>query len=130
MGSAGWKERPGQGSRAQTRFSAARTSLHGLQRLLDQRLGDLQIHHAVQILLAEAAVLIHQLRQIPGQGQQRLGQPQPLQLVTEEGGEALGLPVCDAPLRHGAVAVFRQAAVDPVDLLPQGLIGAVELGEV
>ena len=81
-------------------------------------------------LLAEAALLVHQLCQIPGQGQQGLGQAPALQLVAKEGGEALRLPVRGAPVRHGAVAVLRQAAIDPVDLLPQGLIGFVEGGQI
>ena len=105
-------------------------ALEGLQGLLDQGLGDLQIRHAVQVLLTQTALLVHQLRQIPAQGQQGLGQPPALQLVTEEGGEALRLPVGGAPVRHGAAAVLRQSAVDPVDLLPQLLIGPVEGGEV
>ena len=105
-------------------------ALEGLQRLLGQGLGDLQICHAVQVLLAEAALLVHQLCQIPGQGQQGLGQAPALQLVAKEGGEALRLPVRGAPVRHGAVAVLRQAAIDPVDLLPQGLIGFVEGGQI
>ena len=105
-------------------------ALQCLQGLLDQRLGDLQIRHAVQILLAETALLVHQLRQIPAQGQQGLWHAPALQLVAEEGGEALRLPVRDAPLRHGAGAVLRQSAVDPVDLLPQRLVGLVELRQV
>ena len=105
-------------------------ALEGLQRLLSQGLGDLQLCHAVQVLLAEAALLVHQLCQIPGQGQQGLGQAPALQLVAKEGGEALRLPVRGAPVRHGAVAVLRQAAIDPVDLLPQGLIGFVEGGQI
>ena len=73
--------------------------LDGLQGLPDQRLRNLQLQQAVQVGLVQVAVLVYQLGDVFGQGQQRFWQPPALQLVPEEGGQALQVPVRGPPLR-------------------------------
>ena len=109
-------------------------TLQRLQSLGDKHRGNLQFFQARQVLGGEIAVLVHQLRHVFGQGQQRLGQTLPVQLVTEEGGQALCFPIHDAPLRVSGFAVGKggavYAAVQPVGLLAQFLIGLPQGGGV
>ena len=105
-------------------------TLDGGQGLVQQRAGHLHVLQSVQVLLGQISVLVHQLRQIPAQGQEGLGKPPPVQLVPEEGGKALRLPVQSAPLRGGCVLMDKgaavEAAVDPAGLLAQFLVGAAQ----
>ena len=63
-------------------------ALEGVQGLVRQGLGNLHGGETLQVLLGQIAVLVHQLRQIDAQGRQGLGEPEAVNLVPEEGGEA------------------------------------------
>ena len=109
-------------------------TLDGPQRLGNQGIRDVHLQETIQVLLGQIAVLVHQLGDVFGQGQQGLGQMLPVQLITQEGGETLRLPVHGPPLRQTVFLVGKggaiDTAVDPAGLLPQFLIGAAEGGVV
>ena len=100
-------------------------ALEGVQGPLRQGLGNLHRGQAVQVLLAEVAVPVHQFRQVLAQGRQRLGEPEAVNLVPEEGGEALQA-VVHGPGLQGRFLVGEggpDAAVNPPRLAAKLLIG-------
>ena len=106
-------------------------ALDGLQALVDQRLGNVQLLQPLQVPGVQIPVLVHHIGYVFGQGQQGLGQPLPVQLVTEKGLQALCLPVCPATFRQIVVLVGEgggvDTAVDPAGLLAQLVVSAAEV---
>ena len=113
------------------RHTGGLQALEGVQSLLDERLGDLELRQAVQVFLKQIAVLIHQLGHIGAKSQQGLWQTEPLQLIPEEGLQALGLPVGTSLFRRGLGVVGEGGAVctgiQPCGLPAQLLIGLAQL---
>ena len=102
-------------------------ALECVQGLVREGLGNPHGGQAVQVLLGQVPVLVHQLRQILAQGRQGLGKPEAVNLVPEERGQALQAAVLPPGL-HGGLLVGEggpvpDAAVNPPRLAAELLIG-------
>ena len=105
--------------------------LDNVQSLIHHGLGNFHLRQAVQVLLGQIAVLVHHLRHVFCQGQQRLGQPLPLQLVGQESGETVQLLVQGSWLHGRALLMGEGGAevpgIQPAGLLPQFRVGGLEV---
>ena len=105
--------------------------LNRIQCLIHHGLGDFHLRQAVQILLRQISVLVHQLRHIFTQGQHGLRQSFPFQLIAEKRRQAVQLLISRSRLRWGILLMGKGGPkgprVQPTGFLTQLRVGRAKL---